>query len=158
MNDSIRTFFLSSLTLGRNLDGIDHELSVTLPPGGGAPVNWVLGHIINTRSHLLKMLGAEPIWGEGEAGVYGKGADPAAVASDFMPLAELVAVFEDSGGKLEAALSGASAEKLAEPLDGSHPILGETVAQAVVGLAFHEAYHMGQIGTIRRALGLSGAI
>lgn len=158
MNDAMRPFFLSSMTLQRNLDGVDHALSVKRPPGGGAPINWVIGHVIRTRCVLMGMLGAEPMWGEGVGEAYDRGADPEAVADDFMPLDDLVSAVEESQGRLEAALASVSDEQLGKTLENPHPILGETLGHAVIGLGFHEAYHMGQIGTIRRALGLPGAI
>ena len=55
---------------------------------------------------------------------------------------------------LVAALRAASPETLARPVPDSptgNP--DETVSSFIVAIAFHEAYHLGQVGLLRRTLG-----
>ena len=50
-------------------------------------------------------------------------------------------------------------EELAKPLPGGpDPILGDTVGSALSALAWHEGYHSGQIGYLRRVLGKPGVL
>ena len=72
---------------------------------------------------------------------------------DAEPFEVLRAGFDRSQEILLAALRGASAETLAAANER-----GEPVAQRLAMLAFHEGYHGGQIGLLRRLLGHPGAI
>ncbi len=65
---------------------------------------------------------------------------------------EILAAFDDSQDTILAALERTTEADLA----ASHA--KETVGQRLAFLQFHEAYHIGQIGLLRRLLGKPGAI
>ena len=46
-------FHYNHLILKRNLEDIDHAASVRRPPGDGNCLNWVVGHVVATRSSSL---------------------------------------------------------------------------------------------------------
>jgi uncharacterized damage-inducible protein DinB len=144
--------------LMRNVAGISHAQSLEKPGGAGNCLNWIVGHLYATRSALSTLLGLEALWSTAEVQPYKRGSaelDPTQ-ARDF---AELVSRFDEAQATLLEALRAVSAERLAEPAPFS-PTKNphETILTLLANLLFHEAYHAGQAGLLRRQLGFPGAI
>lgn len=152
-----RQFGLTAFTVIENTEGITHEESLVASPSGGNSMNWVLGHILASRNRFFPMLGLEPFWSEERASRYGRGSDPI-TADDAAPFEEMVAAFGRSQEALQGGLEDATEARLAAALEQEHPILGKTIGSALVSLAFHEAYHAGQLGVLRRFTGKPGKI
>ncbi|MGE0813811.1 MAG: DinB family protein [Vicinamibacterales bacterium] len=129
--------------LSRNLDGVTDALATTAP-GAGNPIAWSLGHVVYWRQAMLKMLGAAPVWAEGEAsGFQGTSRDlPARVDK---PWAAVLEAYETSHARLAEALGAVDA-------------LPADLARGLAQLLCHETYHIGQIALARRVVGLPGAI
>lgn len=141
-----------------NTEGLTHDDSLAAPSGGGNSLNWVLGHVVASRNGMLKLLGREPIWGKERAAPYDRGSDPIA-AETALPLAEIKADYAASQQTILAALG----ELSDQDLGASSPISffkgdAETVGSALAAFIFHEAYHLGQTGILRRVAGKEGAI
>ncbi len=152
-----RQFGFCDYVLKANLAGVDQETSLVAPERGGNNLNWVLGHILATRNGIFKLFGIEPFWSDEQSAPYGRGSEPV-TADRAMPLEELLAEFDRSQANLMALVSGLTPERLAEPLAEPNPILGDTLGTAMTAYCFHEAYHVGQTGILRRVVGLPGAI
>ena len=43
------------------IQDLTHQQSLLKPPGGDNPANWILGHILTSRSNIMAMLGLEPM-------------------------------------------------------------------------------------------------
>lgn len=128
-----------------NIKGITHEESMIFPNGEANCMNWVLGHLIYVRNGLLNILGEEPVWdGETFSG-YNRGAVALERKDELINFEELKSYLEQSQNKLEAKLAH---------LEHFRPEQINDVAT----LCFHENYHSGQLGYIRRLLGKSGGI
>jgi len=132
-----------------NLEGIDEQMALHRSDHGENSVNWILGHLLYNRSVLLRMIEGE-VWEDvGRIEIYQGGGK---TWSDVkaLKLSQLLEMWELSGQSLDAALpeadTGADAGRFG------------TIAEALVGFCFHEAYHAGQIGILRRLLGLKGQI
>ena len=142
--NSLRSSFgMLDAMLGANLSGVDARLAELRPSADANNARWVLGHVLYWRSRVLEMLGAEPVWGEADAPEFRgmkRGDPPAEVGRSFD---EIVAGLAEARARTMAALE--------RPL-------GEEQQADVLSLALHEAYHVGQLGMLRRAMGLSGAI
>lgn len=135
-----------------NVEGITHSDSLFYPLPGGNCLNWVLGHIVWSRNKVLSLLGEAPVWNEKAASCYQGGSKPFADASEAQPLEEILAAFDGSQKTILAAL-----ERMTEAgLAALHA--KETVGQRLAFLQFHETYHIGQLGLLRRLLGKPGAI
>ncbi len=52
------SFFLAS----QGSEGLNHQDSLIAPPGSENPANWILGHIITSRSNVLALLKVDPPW------------------------------------------------------------------------------------------------
>ncbi len=142
----------------RNIAGVTHEESLRRPLPDASHMNWVMGHIINGRSGMLRLLGEAPVWSDDEAAPYRGGADllPADGYRDF---AEIVGLFQGSQDGLIAALKRATPEQWNAVAPREHVLReGMTAGEMVSALVFHEAYHAGQVGMLRRLIGKAGAI
>jgi uncharacterized damage-inducible protein DinB len=145
--------------LHRNIDGISQEQSMGSPDAGGNCLNWVLGHILTARNAWLGLVGEEPVWKDPASSLYQRGSAPLTDAAAAVPFTELVAAFDAAQQPLLAGLARLTPERLAEPAPFSpRKDPNETIASLVASLAFHEAYHIGQTGILRRVIGLGGAI
>ncbi len=135
-----------------NLGGISEEDSLKVPPGGANCINWVFGHVVATRQVVLRLAGAESWWDEERARTYSAGEDGSWSPDRALPLEVLLADYERSQELLAGALPRLSPEALAAP--GFFGTVGDTLAF----LQFHEGYHAGQLGILRRVLGKPGVI
>lgn len=145
-------FGYNHLTLHENIKGLSHADSLLQPYPGGNCLNWVLGHIVATRNHVLKLLNKEPILNEEEAALYKRGSPPVADGARALPLERLLSDLDLSQKLIVAGLKEAS-EADFRVLAGN-----ETVGRQLALLHFHEAYHTGQTGLLRRLAGKEGAI
>lgn len=128
-----------------NTEGITHEESMIFPDGEANCMNWVLGHLIYIRNGFLNMLGEQAVWdGESFSG-YNRGAVPLERKEELVDFEDLKSYLKRSQDQLEAKLS---------TLERFNPDQVNDIAT----LCFHENYHSGQLGYIRRLLGKSGGI
>jgi hypothetical protein len=139
--------------LKKNLANTTHEESLSRPEPGGNCLNWVLGHILLNRNDAHRLLGLEPVWTEAEGSPYQRGAsglDPA--GPGVRELETMIADLDRSQEQIQAALVTATDERLLQQEgDG-------TVGDLLYGLTFHEAYHAGQTGILRRLAGKEGTL
>ncbi len=145
--------------LKKNLEGLSHEDSLIQPAPGGNCLNWVLGHIVASRGRTLTAVGEEPIWGPREAASYERSSDPITNAGQALPLERILADLDASQEKILAGLQKLTDEDLAAKSSFS-PSNNEkeTIGSLLAGLLFHEAYHAGQTGLLRRLIGKDGAL
>jgi uncharacterized damage-inducible protein DinB len=142
-----------------NVDGVTHEESLIQPQPGGNCLNWVLGHLVAIYGEALPLLGQQPVRPREELAHYQRGALPITNPIDALPLEELKEGWEEACARVDAGLAALPEERLAEPVPFSpsnDP--NETVGSLLATVLFHQAYHSGQLGTLRRIAGKAGAI
>ena len=149
-------FGINYSVLKKNLDGVTHEESLIQPEGGGNCLNWVLGHIVATRDNVMELLNQEPVWSKEIAGIYQRGSAPLGDGSHAQPLEKIVSDLDRSQDRLFAGLATVSEPELSAPSPDRS--IAETVGEMLFVLQFHEAYHAGQAGLLRRIAGHEGAI
>ncbi|HAX48712.1 MAG TPA: DinB family protein [Ignavibacteria bacterium] len=134
----------SHMVLNRNLKDISHPESLVTPAQGGNSINWILGHIIVSRDDIRELIGLDKLYGE-DMKMYQRGAE--AVSTDkLMDFSKLLEMFNTGQNLL--------VDKLKET-----DLRGDNEKYRMVTfLAFHEAYHAGQTGILRRIIGKEGAI
>ena len=141
-----------------NTEDLSHQDSLAAASQGGNCLNWVLGHVVATRNSFLKLLGREPIWAEERAAPYRRGSDPL-TAESALQVADILADYATSQQTILAALEGLSDEDLgAKSPQTFFKGDAETLGSALAALIFHESYHIGQSGILRRVAGKEGAI
>ena len=122
-------------------------------PAGHDP-RWVTGHLAMCRLRVLRMLGLPAPEAPWEVW-FGRGTQAADLPGDLDPKA-LVQAFHASQPTLAAHWETVTATDLARPLGRTLPDGSETVGGAIRFLAWHEAYHLGQLGMLRRLAGKPG--
>jgi hypothetical protein len=134
----------------RNLEGFTHAESMVTPPGGGNSTNWVVGHIVSTRNAILALLGRPPVLEGVDLAVYQRGSE--GLDGRELPFETLLAAFNESQARIEAALREIGESRF------QALVTEEKLGQNIAFLQFHEAYHIGQLGLLRRIAGKPGAI
>lgn len=128
-----------------NMKDVTHEDSLISPEKGGNCINWILGHIITSRDDVFEVLGLEKLCSKEFIGLYGRG------QKNFSPekarnIKELMEKLDDSLQRLQEHIPDIDFDDREEDL------------KHLAFLSFHEAYHCGQIGIMRRIIGKPGAI
>lgn len=142
-----------------NVDGVSQEESLIQPSPGGNCLNWVVGHLACIYNQVLPLLGQEPLEDAAALKRYDRGAPPIRDAAEALELRDLMAAFEKATDRVDAGLAGLSAEALdrkAPFSPGNNP--DETIRTLLSTFFFHQAYHAGQTGILRRIAGKEGAI
>jgi len=142
--------------IATNLEEITEAQALKEPSPSGNPVNYVLGHIVAYRSHICKILAVPHPWKEAQIAVYDE-SWPKIDKTRLVSLAKLKADEEHTHAILKAGI---------EEFDGDWDELWpgrkegsmQSYGRRVQFFLQHEAYHSGQLGSLRRTLGLPGKI
>ena len=118
--------------------------------GNGSSIAYLAGHITSSRYGLLKSLGAatENPYAE----LYGTGAG-SKDGSEYPPVTELKSGWDGVAAKLHAALEALTDEDALAADEGGFPTPDQTLRGRISFIAWHEAYHIGQIGILRTEMG-----
>lgn len=135
----------------RALDGVTRDALLTRPGPRSNPLIWVAGHLVQQRTRLLGALGpARQIpWDD----LFGTGSMIGDLQK-YPSVGELEGVWRSATEELLRRLGAISAANLAAP---SPPWLRTEDGTLLGALSFatlHEAYHVGQMGFLRKWLGL----
>jgi hypothetical protein len=129
-------------------DLTDDGAKVRSRNGAGPSIAWTIGHLCNYKIKMLGLLGApreNPFAAQFEHA-------PASDGSDYPSLNDLAATFSALNAEVCAALA-MSTDRLEAPMPGGGPHDEKRVMDTVLFLTWHEAYHIGAIGAIRREQG-----
>lgn len=120
---------------------------------------WVMGHLAVTDVWTAGVLGATGVTvPESFRTLFGQGTSPSADASAYPPVPEVRRVFDETHTALVGWLAGASDDVLMKPLVEKSGGFAADGYDAVAKHAWHEAWHFGQVATLRKALGLPKVI
>jgi len=144
---------------GRNLsiiqeqtDGLSHEQCLLQPPFRGNCMNWVLGHIAETRNSLLKTLGEEPMMTPAECARYGHGSEPVCAGGEgVIKLERLLAMLQHSQDRFAVLLPRLTPEDLQKLVKDHRGQV--TLGNRLFFLYFHDTYHTGQTELLRQLAG-----
>jgi uncharacterized damage-inducible protein DinB len=141
----------------RILDGLvgdftDADWQVTDSLGHSA--RWIVGHLATYRRRVLAVAGLAPGEEPWEA-AFLRGTSPADVPADLDPRV-LVQAFHAAQAGLAARWDALTPEDLAKPFGRTLPDGSDTVGGFLGFMPWHEAYHMGQLGFMRRLAGKPG--
>jgi uncharacterized damage-inducible protein DinB len=142
-----------------NAAGLTQEESLVQPQPGGNCMNFVVGHLVNIYDKVLPMVGQQPVMGDAVSR-YARGAAALHDPAEAVQLSELLAAFDTQTERFQAGLATLTPEALERPMPGpdSKGELTETVRSLLGTILFHQAYHAGQTGLLRRIAGKPGAI
>jgi uncharacterized protein YndB with AHSA1/START domain/uncharacterized damage-inducible protein DinB len=148
-------FTLNDGLVTRSFDKIADDDIWKQPTDRSNPMQWILGHMINTRAELLKVLGetVDPGWGN----AFGRGSKLGDAAT-YPTRDAIQAVSRDVNSRLYARLGALTDADLARtaPLHPTPAV--QTIGDLLSFFALHDTYHVGQLGYARKALGHSGVV
>jgi hypothetical protein len=117
--------------------------------GEGASVTWIIGHLLHYRLQTMNLLGRSV-----ENGYEAFGSAGADDGASYPPVLEMVEDWGRIAGELDEVLEGVTAEQLMGPIKGS-PHKEKKLLETISFFAWHESYHFGALGVIRREMGLT---
>lgn len=134
--------------------GLTHEDSLLQLPFRGNCLNWVLGHIVQNRNDMLKLLEADPIWQPNEEAPYAPGSRPITNPQvPHLPLETIMQAFQQTQRHIIQRLHEIEPDEL-EHINGK-PAGGMGRLEA---LLWHETYHVGQTEYLRQLAGTNDSI
>ena len=143
-------YAFASMALGPVVSDLsDEEAGRRSRNGEGNSITFLVGHLLSSRLGLLKRFGetTENPFAE----LFGGDAS-AQDASAYPPIRELAASWREVAVRFQATLESLTEEQLSEPAEG-YPVPDQTARGGLMFMAWHEAYHVGQIGMLRTELG-----
>jgi hypothetical protein len=151
--------FARSYTLGM-LESIAGELWNVIPPGAPSNIAWQVGHLAVAQYGL--MLFRQRGRAEGDIELmpgwlrknFGKGTQPSAALEVTPSHEELLAILDNIHQRSLVDADTYSAASLAEPAEMPFAVYPMKLG-ALMFAPLHESIHIGQIGMIRRLLGLA---
>ena len=143
-------FRINTDLVSRAIESLTDEELWQRPTDRSNPMLWIAGHVVQTRAAMLKLLG-EPFdtgWGD----LFNRGAalqEP----TRYPKRGDIERVMGDTTVRLQSKLAALDDQQLANPATGPSLPGAKTVADQIAFFAFHEAYHVGQLAYIRKAIG-----
>ena len=132
------------------MNGVTADEAMRRPGPVSNPLLWLAGHVTHFRTRLLTLVGVprDFPWGS----IFDTGAK-VGPASMYPTAEEIVAVWEEMSELLVDRLDTLTEEDLAAPPVARVPSTDATLRGAIGYFSLHEAYHVGQMGYVRKWLG-----
>lgn len=144
---TVTTQFDLHTRLFRNvLEGITDQAATTRHNPNANHLTFLAGHLVFSRL-LLKDFAGLP--SDDRFAQFEKNMDPAAA---YLPLATILAKWDEIAEPMSAGLKAIPAEVLASNAPFPLPT-GPTVQHFIDFMMHHEAYHLGQLGILRKFAG-----
>ena len=142
--DSATNLFRSALV------GVEREPFLRRPGPHSNPMVWVAGHLTQFRYRMAAMLGVprELPW----ATLFSTGSVVGDLSA-YPEREEIERLWAEVSGDLAARFATLNAAELNAPPPARIASTDGTMVGAIALFTFHEAYHVGQLGYLRRFLG-----
>jgi len=129
------------------IDGISNEESVLQLPFEHNCMNWILGHIVTNRSHVLETVGASHAWQDEVRALYHQDTQPVTQETPSIKFEKLIVNLDESVEILEGALENVSEAWLEENHSNYR---GEKTRYAhLTSFHWHESFHLGQLEILK---------
>lgn len=153
-----RAFLRNQRIVHAHAEGLTHEQSLTQTEFNVNCFNWVLGHIVDYRSDLLRRCGFDAAMSEEEGARYRVESEPIrGEGPGVLRVDVLLAMLDRSQALLDEMLANATDEWLA----GETPVTEDRTSSRLSQISFayfHDTYHTGQTELLRQMSGFSDAI
>jgi hypothetical protein len=127
----------------RFVDDISHKESLLQLPFEHNCLNWILGHIVANRSHVLETVGVDHPWKDETRKWYHQGTPPVRPESGSVNITSLIDYLNQSIDLLAPKLKNYSDDWMEEI---HRNYRGEKSRyQHLIGFHWHEAFHIGQL-------------
>jgi uncharacterized damage-inducible protein DinB len=139
-------FDLHTRLLRNVLEGISDSAAATQHNPHANHIQFLAGHLVYTRLMLVGYVGLQ---GDDRFNAFEKNIDPKAA---YLPLRDILAKWDEIAGPISAGFSRMTPEDWASEAPFPTPT-GTTMADFLAFLMHHEAYHLGQLGILRKFAG-----
>ena len=155
VSQSSQLYGIGTALVERAIRDFSDEEAAQRIEGNSNCMLWLFAHLTAVRCSLAGMLGVhkDVSWRE----YFGKGS-PGDDFSKYPTLAEVRQVWQEITPLLFEALENAGEEQLSAPAPRDFPIPDKSMRGAILFLAFHESYHVGQMSYLRKCLGKDGLV
>ena len=150
---------LTQKVVHMNVSGISQQESLIHPEPEGNCLNWVLGHLVCVYNNVMPLVGQKSLPEADKLKRYDRGSAPLRNPAEAMELSTLLSIWDEASKRMDAGLASLTPEALdarASFSPSNDP--NETVRSLISTVLFHQAYHSGQLGVLRRVAGKPGAI
>jgi hypothetical protein len=153
---NVRAMFARSTAIfSKTTEGVAPEKWLTQPGDDSNHLLWIAGHMVVHRAMAAKVLGQT--WEAAWAKLFARG-QKRVQGEQYPKPAEVLEAWRDVSEKLTAGLANPNFHELEKPAAKGAPTLDGTVGGTVSFLCFHELYHLGQLGYVRKWLGYDQAL
>ena len=143
-------FDYTAEVIRKQVSEISPDEGLIQPYADSHSVNWLLGHIVSSRSFPLKLLSQAQVWDDKTRARYRDGSEPiGAEGPEVLPIDRLMDLFDCSQSRLIVGLNDMTDVQLNE----SSGYAQNTVLDSLLYFHFHETYHVGQLTIIAELLG-----
>jgi len=129
------------------IDEVTHDESVLQLPFKHNCMNWILGHIVTNRSHVLEVVGAEHAWQDEVRDLYHQDTQPVTPDTPSIQFETLVSYLDESVDILEAALKDKEDAWLEDDFENYRGEKSRYVH--VKDFHWHESFHLGQLEILK---------
>jgi hypothetical protein len=153
-NALIKLYDYNIELIQKQTDGMTHAESLLQPPFEANCLNWILGHLVSSRTRALMHVGEEPVWTDAQRARYRNGSEPITAEGEGVMLLEaLLSDMNESHRRLVRGLQRMTYDDMCQPTGFNNESIGEQLGY----LQFHEAQHVGQIIYLGQFAGKKGA-
>jgi hypothetical protein len=133
---------------------LTHEDSLLQLPFRGNCLNWVMGHITQSRNKMLRLLDVAPIWTPEQVAHYDTNSAPVTCDAEAMRFEQILADLEIAHQRLLEKLQRISTDELTAPANSASKGFAPTsTGEFLHSLLWHETYHVGQTEILRQLAG-----
>ncbi len=141
----VKSYEYTAEVILTQVNDLKHEESLFQLLENGHSINWLLGHIVSSRTSPLQTVGAVAVWSEEDRSRYRHGSRPIGQdESGVLQLAQLVDIFGHTQNRLIDRFNKMDALALAQPSG----FAANSVLDSLLYFHFHESYHVGQITVV----------
>jgi len=150
VSQSFQLYGISTALVEKAIRDFSDDEAVDRVAGNSNCMLWLFAHLTAVRCSLAGILGAkkEVAWQEH----FRKGSSGDDFAN-YPSMAEVRQVWQEITPQLMQALETTGDERLSAPATRDFPIPDKSVRGAILFLAYHESYHVGQMSYLRKCIG-----
>jgi hypothetical protein len=143
----------------KQINGLTHKDSLLQLPFRGNCLNWVLGHITQSRNKMLDLVNEPLVWTAEEVVRYERNSEPVTTGEDALRFEKITADLDTIHQRLVARLTRMTPDELSvrgkEVIKGTPPW---SIAEYLNFLIWHETYHVGQTEILRQLTGVNDKV
>lgn len=149
MESVLEIFELQTRLLKNVLNEINEDYLQVRPEGNINHMAWITGHVVSSRHGIVNLMGGQLNYQYDDLFGQGKGIED----TQYPSIEELTSSWKSISEMLMKKLAEISTEQLKEEAPFKVPLGNGSMRSLITFFAHHEAYHIGQLGILRKYFG-----